>query len=206
MTLQDAKPRILVVCEGEVTEPAYIEALRSWSRNPRVEIVVEPKGGVPMSLIARAIELKTAADRRAKQEKDENLIYEEVWCVFDVDEHPRVEDARFRARQAGLRLAMSNPCFELWLYLHFAESPGLQHRHDLQKMLRRRMPSPPTAKTIDPAALRPGIRQAILRAERLERDATQDGEPTRNPTTEVFKLVRLIDADQKFERDQQPDI
>jgi hypothetical protein len=26
-------------------------------------------------------------------------------------------------RQKGIRLAMSNPCFDLWLYLHFAEHP-----------------------------------------------------------------------------------
>jgi hypothetical protein len=46
---------------------------------------------------------------------------DEVWCVFDVDEHPKLAEARDQANANGIQLAVSNPCFELWLLLHFQE-------------------------------------------------------------------------------------
>jgi hypothetical protein len=37
----------------------------------------------------------------------------------DVDEHPRLDEARVQAHDNDIRVAISNPCFELWLVLHF---------------------------------------------------------------------------------------
>lgn len=130
----------------------------------------------------------------AKSEKDENLRYEEVWCVFDVDEHPKVEEARRMALDNGLRLAMSNPCFELWLILHLRENPGARHRHDMQAMLKDLMPGV-ADKYLDFSALSEGYDRAFQRAERLHRDARRDGEEHRNPYTEAFLLTDSIDED-----------
>ncbi|MCK4177099.1 RloB family protein [Aciditerrimonas ferrireducens] len=46
---------------------------------------------------------------------------DEIWCVFDVEcpePHPTLREAVQRARQEKICLAVSNPCFELWLILH----------------------------------------------------------------------------------------
>jgi len=51
----------------------------------------------------------------------------ELWVVFDRDENtPQEVYAAFRlARQNGIRIAFSHPCFELWLLLHFKNGvPG----------------------------------------------------------------------------------
>ena len=47
--------------------------------------------------------------------------YDEIWCVFDIDEHPNVPQAVEEARQVGVEVAVSNPCFELWLVLHIRD-------------------------------------------------------------------------------------
>src|SRR5690606_41139889 len=83
---------------------------------------------------------RNAAVADAKRHDDDNLSFDEVWCVFDVDEHPRVNDACQMARDNNIQVAVSNPCFELWLLFHFRDSPGAQSRHDVQKMLKKYLP------------------------------------------------------------------
>lgn len=195
----EPRPRILVVCEGEVTEPQYFESFRRWCKNPRVEVHVEGPAGVPFTLVTKARDLKAQAEREATSGRDDNLRYEEVWCVFDFDQHPRVPDARQMAKDNGLRLAMSNACFELWLLLHLRENPGAQHRHRLQEMLADLMPGV-RDKHLDFELLIAGYDDAFRRAERLENDALAAGEECRDPTTEVFHLTDSIDEDGRRRR------
>jgi hypothetical protein len=145
--------------------------------------------------VGRAKDRKGRADLEAKRTGDDFLRYDEVWCVFDVDEHPYVADARERAYAAGLQLAMSNPCFELWLLLHFSDSPGNQHHHEMQARLRARMPEV-RRKHVDFEALIIGYDDAYRRAERLARDARDRGDDVNgNPSTEVYKLTSSIDEE-----------
>jgi hypothetical protein len=188
----EPKRRLLVVCEGAVTEVEYLENFRKWTRNPRLAVEVVGPGGVPRTLVERAQALKAEAERSAEREGDESLRYEEVWCVFDVDEHPSVLDARSFASSHGLRLAMSNPCFELWLLLHFRSSPGMQTRHKVQEMLSELMPKT-RAKHIDFDRLIAGYDSAFQLATRIEREALAHDEPLRNPLTEMFRLTDSID-------------
>ncbi len=48
--------------------------------------------------------------------------YNEVWCVFDVettDNMVQVENALKDAEALKFKVAISNPCFEVWLIAHF---------------------------------------------------------------------------------------
>ena len=187
--------RILIVGEGAVTEREYFEAFRRWCKNPRVEIEFEGPAGVPLTLVGTAKDRRDKADREASRAGDDFLRYDEVWCVFDVDEHPHVTDARAIALAANLQLAMSNPCFELWLLLHFADNPGMQHRHEIQARLRNRMPTAPN-KHVDFESLVAGYDDAYRRAERLARDVRDRGDDvTGNPSTEVYLLTGSIDEE-----------
>lgn len=118
------RPRktLVVFCEGERTEPEYLDALK---RQPSVRDVAAvdlrvetgQSGSVPRTLVAMATEAHT----RAVEEEAE---IDEFWCVFDVEwprNHPGLEEAIQRARTNGINLAVSNPCFELWLVLHFQD-------------------------------------------------------------------------------------
>jgi hypothetical protein len=152
--------------------------------------VIADEHGVPLTLVEQADRLKQQANQRARRERDSFLDYDEVWCVFDVDEHPKLNEAGQLASARGIELAVSNPCFELWLLIHFRESPGARHRHHLQHMLAGFLPK--YDKHLDFATLQGGVHDATLRAARLDRDAEEEGEPGRNPTTGVYRLTTSI--------------
>ncbi|MEM1180705.1 MAG: RloB family protein [Acidobacteriota bacterium] len=182
--------RLLVLCEGQVTEPGYIRGLERWLKSATVEVVIPKIHGVPRTLVAEAVERKRDAKTRAKRERDPFLDYDEVWCVFDVDAHPKLGEARELARAHDIHLAISNPCFELWLLLHFRESPGARHRHDVQRLVGSYLEG--YAKRVSFPLLGPGLDDACRRAARMEQEAKRDGEAGRNPSTGVHRLVASI--------------
>lgn len=190
---REPKPRILCVCEGAITEPEYLRGFTSHCRNPRVEVVVVPGAGVPRTLVERARERKREAATDAKRQGDENLSFDEVWCVHDIDDHPKIDEARVMARDNGIQLAVSNPCFELWLVLHFRDDPGAQHRDHLARLLGQFLPG--YEKHVEFSRFADGYGEAVRRASRLEELAERDGEPGRNPTSGVWRLTESIRGD-----------
>jgi len=131
---KEPKPRILVVTEGEVTEPEYLEGFRKSCKNPLVDIrIARQHGRDPHSLVQIAKTERDKASGMAEREGDDNLRYDSVWCVFDIDDHHSAPDAKQMARDNGIELAISNPAIELWLLLHFRENPGMQHRNKCGK-------------------------------------------------------------------------
>jgi RloB-like protein len=189
----EPKKVILVVCEGENTEPQYLQGLMKSCRNSRVDIEIAREHGVPKTLVEIAKRIKLANANEARRERDRNLAYDAVWCLFDVDEHPGIPDAKQMARDNEIDLAISNPCFELWLLLHFRDSPGMQSRAKIHRMLRSHVPA--YDKHVDYSAYEPRYADAVKRAQRLDKLADRDGEPGRNPTTGVYKLTEQIRAE-----------
>lgn len=165
---REPKQRYLLVCEGVITEPAYFRGYERWLKESTLEIEIADERGTPMTLVEIALERMRTANKEAKRQRDAFLRYDQVWCVFDVDEHPYIPEAKALARQHGINMAISNPCFELWLLLHHREQPGAQHRHKLQAMMKEYVAG--YDKHIDFAqSFEPHINQALDRAQRLER-------------------------------------
>jgi hypothetical protein len=178
------------------TEPDYFNGFAKTYRNPRIHIKIAGEHGVPLTLVANAKAHKSSAEDDARRERDQNLAFDSVWCVFDVDDHPNIPDARQMARDNGIEVAISNPCFELWLLLHLRESPGMNDRAAIQRMLVRHMPD--YDKGVDFARISEGYRDAVRRAEQLDKLA--QGDPERNPTTGVYRLTRIIEEGGKYTR------
>ncbi len=189
---RDPKPIMLIVCEGARTEPEYFNGFARACRNPRVQVKIAREHGVPATLVAIAKEYKRRAETDAKRQRDENLAYDSVWCVFDVDDHPNVPNAKQTARDNDIELAISNPCFELWLLLHFRDSPGMQHRAKIQQMLLNYVPD--YNKRVDFTAYLARYPQAVERAERMDKQADGARDAGCNPTTGVYKLTTAIEA------------
>jgi hypothetical protein len=181
-------PRILIVCEGTRTEPGYFSALHHTERIPIV-LVISP-GGVPKTLVERAVELKNAAEKDARSREDENLLYDHVWCVFDIDEHPAVLDAKQQARDNGIDLAISNPCFELWILLHFQDQRAHIDRAVVQRQCAKYLPD--YEKKVPFNKLHPKYDEAVQRA--LALDAWQQTRRAEgsNPSTGIHKLTEKI--------------
>lgn len=114
--------RILIYCEGRVTERRYFSALIKKYRVPGVRLGSEH--GEPLRLVTAAIDHKR---RVPYSDKDQHQEYDEVWCVLDVEApkpQPSLDRALELARRHGVNCAVSNPCFELWLILHLADHSG----------------------------------------------------------------------------------
>jgi hypothetical protein len=115
-----------------VTEPSYFNAVRRAERGI-IDLEIVP-GGVPKTVVERAVQLRNRAEQEAKRRGDEYLRYDYVWCVFDVDEHPFVPEAKQQAHDNRIDLAVSNPCFELWFLLHFQDQTAHIERARLQSL------------------------------------------------------------------------
>lgn len=183
-------PRILLVCEGTTTEPKYFDEFRREVRTRLVEIIIDDEGGVPRTLVQRAAARMTAAQLEADRNRDENLKYDEDWCVFDVDDHPGIADARQQARDNDIQLAISNPCFELWLVLHFQDQTAHIARRALSTLLRKYIPK---YKKYAPLQLiRAGYEDAVRRAMQIEKRSIEHENEGGNPTTSVYRLTERI--------------
>jgi hypothetical protein len=183
------KRRILIVCEGRRTEPAYFEDLRIKFRAV-VEVRVEPAGPTPKPLVERAVRMKKEAERDARARRDSFLLYDEVWCVFDIDQHPRLPDAQQQAKANSISLAISNPCFELWALLHFQEQSGFLKGRTARARLKKHLPR--YDKVLPFESLDPHYLTAVARAQRLDRRCEEAGCPGDNPSTGVYRLTERI--------------
>ena len=181
---------MLIVCEGAITEKQYFEQFAKFHRNSLVDVIVEGGKGVPLTVVRAAKERKENAISDAKRKDDEFLKYQLVWCVFDVDNHPNVPEARIMAADNGIELAISNPCFKLWLLLHHRDCPGELHRHKAQTMLKDHVAG--YDKHVNFDDYRDGYQKAVQRAKSLDQLAESMGEPGRNPTTGVYVLTEMI--------------
>ena len=180
---------VRVLAEGKVTEREYLHAIKGH------EVQLEfgdADGFAPMALVRRA-RLETRANRHADD-------FDEIWCVFDRDDHPETDQAIHEARQSGIHTAMSNPCFELWLVLHVEDQWAHIHRHaiqrrcsDLHLTVGKKIASDGFER------LRGGYGAAKQRAQALDRMHERDGAPRgSNPSSGVWRLVdRLRQAPQR---------
>lgn len=184
------KRRIYVACEGELTEPQYIRKLTALVKNPLVEVHFARERGDPLRVVELAKQGRDDGLHKAKRENDDSLAYDEVWCVFDRDQHERFDEAIETAKRSSLHLAVSNPCFELWLVLHHREQPGAKQRWELAGLLGKHWPG--YEKAVPEFSLEQ-VDQAEQRAQRLARDTADRGDPPYgNPSTEVHLLVQRI--------------
>jgi hypothetical protein len=135
--------------------------------------------------------LKKEAENRAKREQDPNFLYAEVWCVFDVDDHPHIQDARQQARDNGIKLAISNPCFELWIVLHFEDQRKAIDRAKLQRVCQKYIPG--YQKDVPFEKLKPHYEAAVQRALDLESwQKTRGCSDETNPWTGVHHLTEML--------------
>jgi len=188
--VRDPLPLILVVCEGEVTEPQYVEGFRLAHGATTVRVHVEAPGGDPRALVEAAARMRDEAARRARREGDQNLAYDEVWCVFDVDEHARLESARALAGAENVELAVSNPCFELWLLLHLADQNAHVEVKRVSTLLRKHLPR--YDKHVRFQDVASGYDDAVRRAEALDRRHAERGTEGANPSTGIYRLTERI--------------
>ncbi len=118
---------LLVFVEGRRTEEMY---LVDWHRRcrDRVRATIDPYRAGPLQLVERAVAAQRAEAYDARRAR--GRAHDQIWCVFDRDEHPNFASAVDLAAHHGIRLAMSNPCIELWFLLHFEDQTAFIDRRE----------------------------------------------------------------------------
>lgn len=193
---REPKRRFLIYCEGENTEPGYFRALRRHLRSALIEIEVEPTGA-PITIAERAVSRARSEGLAKPSRKRPANSYEtgdQVWAVFDRDEHEHFNKAVALCEQHGVQVGRSNPCFEIWLILHFEEFDRQDDRHQVCRHLRSIHPEydPNGAKTCDWAHLIEAIAAAERRAQVQLVRREQEGFPFGTPSTTVGVLTQAI--------------
>lgn len=116
-----AHDRHLIVCGGKVTEPEYFNFLFEELGIRGSVRVKALEGKDPLSLVRGAAKLRDTENRESLSEGAQAL--KEVWAVTDVDQFSNLAEAQTEAKRAGVKLVITNPCFEVWLIDHLKVCP-----------------------------------------------------------------------------------
>lgn len=116
---------VIIASEGKDTERIYFSALAAEYINPRVHVLLlkrrdgEENNSSPEHVLQQLNDCK----RQYALEADD-----ELWLVVDKDRWTEAMLSRVAAacaQDGSLHLALSNPCFELWLLLHVIDATKL---------------------------------------------------------------------------------
>lgn len=187
------KKKFIIYTEGKNTEPDYFAALARTLRSTLIEIEIVGRVGVPLTVAKKAREHAVSLSRQ-KRRRSSFESQDEVWAVFDRDEHPEVASALDVCRGAAVGIAFSDPCFELWLILHLEDFDRPTDRHDVQAHFKSLCSEydPARGKSANFARFMALVSAAERRAElQLER-RLQEGKSPVAPCTMVFHLTRRL--------------
>lgn len=191
---KDINKYVLIVCEDTQSCCTYLKLMAKHLRLSTTHIIdIYPgSGSAPISVA------ETALSKYQKSIKNKSR-YEIVFCVWDIDEHTSLTQARNLLRTNNFHIIESNPCFEFWLLLHFLcynapitrngnVSPGYQ----CEKLLKEHLPiydKSKIEKVFDNLLQRKD--NAITNAQRIRREA--ENTQSLNPLTNLDKLITLME-------------
>jgi len=193
---------ILIVCEGEKTEPIYFNALKKRLRLIMVDVEIVGEGAAPITVVDRAIELRRHRKYIAKKSLTK-AEYEIIYCVVDVEAptpHESLANAVSKAKHNKLEVILSNPCFEYWYILHFRKtSAPFSSSQNVKSALRREHSAYSESDTTIFNVVYPKTSDAIKRSKEVLREQHNDAEDLRdcNPSTHVHKIVEYLHTAQQ---------
>lgn len=167
---------LILIVSSEKTEPAYFSGLNRHLANPAYKLKITGRGEDPKKLVQFASKYRSE--------------YDHVWCVVDVDEFDIAPTATL-ANARNVALAISNPCFEYWLLLHFehCRTPMTRCTEEVAPRLRKHLPSY-EKQDLDFSDFADRLEDAVHRAKRQCADFGE--EYLVNPSTGVWALVELL--------------
>jgi hypothetical protein len=180
----------LIACDDRYAPKQYFD----FFRVPRIKIVVDPtedSKSDPRHVLERL---------RKRRIKEQLRPDDECWLILDTDHNtepnhrPNLIATIRDAQDEGIQVAMSFPCFELWLLLHHIDEEDtkcLLTCRDVESTIRSHVGE------YNKTNLKPdhygngSASNATLRAERLDETVTS-GDIPNAPTTRIYRLIRAI--------------
>lgn len=124
----------LIVTEGKRTEPLYFKGIQKLIKKKiggMVEVIEVPV----IDIYGEGCSTSKLIEVTEQIIKDANIIYQNVWVVFDKDDFENFDQAIVEGSAKGYHMAWSNQSFEYWLYLHFYYSDSGLHRDEWNEKL-----------------------------------------------------------------------
>lgn len=190
-TLRKERSIILIAAEGSnKTERAYFLEFNRLQKKYKI-IMAGGNNTDPVKIV------QDAADSAKKKDldlKSGDLVY----AVFDTDvgKEKQIEKTRKIAKNEKVGLILSNPCFELWLLMHFTFSTkSYSNNKAVCDELMRKWPK--YKKNINSFEEIRGKQEcAIKNAKKLKTFHIKMSEKTEiencNPSTDVYQLVEML--------------
>ena len=129
---------IVIASEGKATERIYFKALAKEYTNPRVHVHILERSVDEQNNSSPEHVLKQLNDYKSQYELEAD---DELWLVVDKDRWTEVMLSRVAkecSQEVAMHMALSNPCFELWLLLHIEDSALLTPEEQKQWIENRR--------------------------------------------------------------------
>lgn len=192
--------RYLIVCEGTKTEPQYLRELRDdLGIHPQVVRIAPNDGVSPDRVVAHAVTLY-------EEDAAAGDAFDKVYCVFDRDNHSTFDAAMQRTKDLSAEgkpvvAVTSNPCFEVWLLLHFGYTDQPFHsagKKSVGDQVVAALKTKPGFAIYGKGQkgiygqLKAKLSHALTHAERLRKHGAATG--SNNPATDVDVLVKAISA------------
>ena len=193
---------IVIASEGRKTESIYFEALRDTVALSNVIIKVLKRDNNQSSPADVLAQLKDFKSQYSLEGDDE------LWMVIDRDkwtDKMLADVARQCMQDRYLHIALSNPCFELWLLLHLEDVTSMNDEEKiklrenkreskngdpwLKKRLRLRMGSYQES-NYDTSLLLPHVERARKRAKEL--DSIKSHRWPQEIGTRVYRIIDSI--------------
>lgn len=191
--------RVLIVCEGEKTEPNYFKSFSMMKNHSNLVYDVTTDGGKinTKDVVKKAIELRDKAKKNGEP-------YDSVWAVFDKDSFPDNDfnGAIQMAESNNIGCAWSNEAFELWYVYHFDFRSTPLSRKKYKSIITTRVKKAGYSSFVYKKN-NPAMRQILLGCGCNENDAIRNAKSQveqyadkkfhkHNPATTVYKLVSLL--------------
>lgn len=186
------KPIFVIATEGEVTERIYFEKIKEKYRDKYTIYILPTNRGsnsAPKHVIQRLEDFirRKVSTRRKK---------DEFWAVIDDDNRgeKQLTDAYDKCQTKRFNLAVSNPCFELWLNYHQDNPTSPKTCTECRKHLRKLLGNY-DKNNYDVDKLVENINKALEKCRNLHKDKV---EPFPKETgTHVYLLIEKIVENKK---------
>jgi hypothetical protein len=173
----------VIATEGRETEKQYFQMFH----DSRIKIEVLPTGDDNKSAPQYVLERLDGFIQKYDLTPDDTL-----WLMFDVDSwgEKNISIICRQAKQKKYRLAISNPCFEVWLYLHFDDlDPRDIKCKDFEVRLRGKLGCY-NKSNLNLDLFKDYIEDAVQRAKNLHSNHRQNWPPT--PGSHVYRVVEML--------------
>ena len=196
---------IVIASEGKDTERIYFKALAKEYTNPRVHVHILERSVDEQNNSSPEYVLKQLNDYKSLYELEAD---DELWLVIDKDRWTEAMLSRVAtecSQEVAMHMALSNPCFELWLLLHIEDATSLTPEERMLWMENRRKSknADPYLKvrlrqkigsyhesSYDTLALRAHVEDAIERARALDKNPADRWPQTLG--TRVYLLAESV--------------